>query len=86
MQGADPRRAAGQGMAMHSTTIIRHQPHAQQGVWYNGQVAEERKKKQRAVVLVVIVSVASFVRRLLMLVLGLLRLSYRKVRVNCRRL
>ena len=68
---------------MHSATLVNHQPHAQQGLWYAGQVTEERKKKQRAVLLVVIVSVATFVRRLFMLVLGLLRLSYRKVRALC---
>lgn len=64
---------------MHSTTLINHQPHAQQGLWYSGQVVEERRKKQRAVLFVVVLSVAAFVRRLFKLVFGLLRLSYRKV-------
>lgn len=66
-------------MAMHTTAFINHQPQAQHGLWYNGQVVEERKKKQRAVLLVAVISLAAFVKRLLMLVLGLLRLSYRKV-------
>lgn len=65
---------------MHSTTLINHQPHAHQGLWYNGQVVEERRKKQRAVLFVVVLSMAAFVRRLFKLVFGLLRLSYRKVR------
>ena len=64
---------------MHSTTLVNHQPQAQQGLWYGGQVAEDRRKKQRAVMLVILLSVAAFVRRLFVLALGLLRLSYRKV-------
>ena len=65
---------------MHTTAFMNHhQPQTQHGLWYNGQVVEERKKKQRAVLLVAAISLAAFVKRLLMLVLGLLRLSYRKV-------
>lgn len=63
---------------MHSTTLVDHQP-THQGLWYSGQVAEERKKRQRAVVLVVVLSVMSFVKRICVMVLGLLRHSYRKV-------
>lgn len=40
---------------------------------------EERRRKERTVLFVVVLSVATFVRRILMLALGLLRLSYRKV-------
>lgn len=39
---------------------------------------EERRRKERTVLFVVVLSVATFVRRILMLALGLLRLSYRK--------
>ena len=63
---------------MHSTTLVNHQP-SQQGLWYNGQVAEERKRRQRAVMTVFLLSVAAFVKRLCVLVMGLLRMSYRKV-------
>lgn len=68
---------------MHSSTLLNHQPHTQQGLWYSGQVVEERRKKQRAVFVVVVLSVATFVRRLFKLVFGLLRLSYRKVWAVC---
>ena len=78
-------------MALHSAAaaVVSQQPHPGQHLWYShgqrgfeatpGGGGEEERKRDRAVVLVVIVSVASFVRRIFMLVLGLLRLSYRKV-------
>ena len=78
-----------------AAAVISQQPHPGQELWFSGgrahhllvqqqqheqEVFEEgRQRRQRAVILVVIVSVASFVRRILMLFLGLLRLSYRKV-------
>ena len=78
-------------MSLHSAAaaVISQQPHPGQGLWYSQQVAlpqggggggrEGERNRDRAVLVVVIVSVASFVRRIFMLVLGLLRLSYRKV-------
>ena len=79
-------------LSLHSAAaaVISQQPHPGQALWYSQQMAAgppqgpggaagEDDKGDRAVLLVVIVSVASFVRRVFMLVLGLLRLSYRKV-------
>lgn len=78
-------------MSLHSAAaaVVSQQPHPDQALWYSQQMAPpppgghhgsggERDKGERAVLLVVIVSVASFVRRIFMLVLGLLRLTYRK--------
>ena len=78
-------------MALHSAAaaVVSQQPHPGQEIWFNqnhitlpqqreGEGEGRRGRRQGAVFFIVVVSVASFVRRLLMLVLGLLRLSYRK--------